>query len=194
MIARLALCAALALGCAGGQGTAQDVGVVQSDILVVDPERLFDQTRLGKAIADGVRGEREALIALNRRLEAELEAEEQSLTDQRASTQPDDFRKLADAFDLKVQEIRRDSERRVRELEQSRERAPLEFMRRVEPILVEIMREAGGVMVMDRRTILLQADVIDITAVAISRIDAALEEGRIKAPLHIAAPQGPADP
>lgn len=156
-------------------GSAQNVGVVQSDILVLDPERLFENTRLGQALNAEILAEREALIARNRTIEAELEAEEKALTALRDTTSPEEFRDLADAFDERVQEIRRESERRVRDLERNRERAPAEFMRRVEPILAEIMREAGAAVIMDRRSVLLRSDVVDITAIAAQRIDAALD-------------------
>ncbi|QFT95968.1 Outer membrane protein (OmpH-like) [Roseovarius sp. THAF8] len=156
---------------------AQNVGVVQSDILVVDPERLFEDTRMGQAITSRLQQEREDLIALNRKLESELEAEERALTEQRDTTSPENFRALADAFDEKVQQIRADSQRRVRQHERNRERAPLDFMRQVEPVLVELMREAGASVVMDRRTVLLQDDVVDITSAAVQRIDATLGDG-----------------
>lgn len=144
----------------------------------MDPGELFERSQLGQAMAADLQAQREALITRNRDLEAELEAEEQALTDLRDTTPPDEFRALADAFDEKVQEIRRDSDARVRQLERNRERAPLEFLRRVEPVLVALMREAGGLVVLDRRNVLLQADVIDITDPAIARIDAELGDGR----------------
>lgn len=170
---------AVPLGSVGGAipAAAQSVGVVQSDILVLDPERLFETTRLGRSMSARLQQEREALIAVNRELEAELEAEELALTEQRDTASPEEFRALADAFDEKVQQIRQDSQRRVREHERNRERAPLEFMRQVEPVLVELMREAGASVVMDRRTVLLQADVVDITQAAVQRIDATLGDG-----------------
>lgn len=171
--------AALALICLAGQPVgAQDVGVVRSDILVLDPERLFEETRLGQRLAADHRAEREKLAAHNRRLEAELEAEEERLTELRAQTPPGEFRDMADAFDAKVQEIRRDSDRRVRDLERDRERLPLMFLRRVEPVLLELMRDAGGTVVLDARTVLFRAEVIDITDVAIERIDEEIGEGQ----------------
>ena len=160
-----------------GPANAQSVGVVQSDILVLDPERLFESTLLGQAISAQLQQEREALIALNRQLETELEAEELALTEQRDETTPEEFRTLADAFDEKVQKIRQDSERRVREHERNRERAPLDFMRQVEPVVVALMREAGASVVMDRRSVLLRDDVVDITEAAIQRIDTILGAG-----------------
>lgn len=155
----------------------QDVGVIQSDILVLDPDRLFSETLFGKRLNEQYLAQREELIARNRKLETELEAEERALTDLRATTEPEDFRALADAFDEKVQQIRRDSDRAVRDLERSRERAPVIFMRAVEPVLVEILQDAGGAVVLDVRSVLLRANVIDITDLAIGRIDERIGDG-----------------
>jgi Skp family chaperone for outer membrane proteins len=116
-------------------------------------------------------------MARNRKLEAELEAEEQRLTDLRAEKTPDEFRKLADAFDTKVQRIRRDSDRAVRDLERRRERAPVTFLRRVQPVLVELMRDAGGAVIIEARSVLLRADAVDVTDLAIARIDARIGDG-----------------
>ncbi len=152
---------------------AQDTGVARSDILVLDPERMFEETALGREMLAEHQAERDALAAQNRSLEAELEAEEKRLTDIRAETSPEDFRELADAFDARVQEIRRASERRVRDLERDRERLPAEFLRQVDGVILEIMSAAGGIVLLDQRTVILRADVIDITDRAIEGIDAA---------------------
>lgn len=175
------LCAAMALTLTvvvPDTPRAQEVGVVQSEILVLDPDRLFSGTVFGQRLNDEYLARRDALIARNRALEAELEAEEQALTQKRAETSAEDFRDLADAFDAKVQAIRQESDRTVRELEQDRERAPVIFMRKVEPVLVEIMQDAGGVVVMDIRSVLLRAEIVDITELAISRIDDQIGDGR----------------
>lgn len=178
-LAALVLSAGLCVLGPGAPTQAQDMGIVQSEILVLDPGELFEKSRLGQAMVAELQAQREALIARNRDLEAELEAEEQALTELRDTTSPEDFRDMADAFDEKVQTIRRESDARVRRLERNRERAPVEFMRRVEPVLVALMREAGGLVVLDRRNVLLQAGVIDITDMAVTRIDAELGDGAL---------------
>ena len=152
-------------------GHAQGLGVVQSDILVVDADRLFTETELGQKIAAELEQERDALIARNRELEAKLESEEQALTELRPETTPQEFRELADTFDTKVQTIRAESERRARDLERKSNQARLRFMQTVEPVLIEIMQDAGATVIMDGRGILLRAGAIDITDTAIVRID-----------------------
>jgi len=156
---------------------AQDMGVVQSDILVIDPDRLFGETQLGQRLTEDYKVRRESLSARNRQLESELEAEEQALTDMRADKTPEEFKKLADEFDAKVQDIRRRSDQAVRNLELSRERAPLIFMRMVEPVLVDLMGEADGSVLLDKRSVLLSANVVDITDLAVPRIDRHIGKG-----------------
>ncbi len=164
----MALCLCL-LG--AGTATAQGVGVVQSDVLVINPDRLFAETQLGETMNEELQAKRDALIAHNRKLEAELEAEEKALSELRAETSPEEFRDLADAFDAKVRNIRQDSDRRARDLDRIRSQAPVTFMRLVEPVLVDIMRDADAAVIMDSRSVLLRAEVVDITDVAVSRID-----------------------
>lgn len=177
-LGRAVLAAALiALGAAPVMGVAQDVGVVRSDILVIDPERLFEDSQMGRKMLADHQLEREALAAENEALAAELEAEEQRLTDIRSETSPEEFRELADAFDERVQQIRADSERRVRDLERARERLPVEFLGRVDQIILDIMRASGGVVLLDERTVILRAEAVDITDRAIARINAEFGDG-----------------
>lgn len=169
-------------GWMAGSVIAQDVGVVQSEILVLDPDRLFAETKLGKRINADFLAELDKLSELNNSIASELEAEEKALTALRSEKTADEFRILADEFDTKVKEIRRERDRKLRDLERNRERAPGLFMRTVQPVLVQLMREAGGAVVMDIRSVLLRADVIDITDVAISRVDASIGDGKSDAP------------
>ncbi len=172
----LSLVIALVLA-APAAAQAQSVGVVQSDILVLDPDRLFSETILGQRINRDYLADRDKLIVQERELRTDLEAEELELTELRATKTPEEFRELADAFDAKVQRIRRDHDRAVQDLERQRDQAPLTFMRMVEPVLIEVMREAGGAVILDVRSVLLRADVVDITSLAVSRVDARIGDG-----------------
>ena len=165
-------------GAPGPAVLAQELGVIQSEILVMDPERLFSETELGQRMTSEYQAAREALSKRNRQLEAELEAEEQALTEQRETLSSEAFRQLADEFDTKVQRIRRESDTAVRNLERRWELAPVSFMRRVEPVLVQVMQEAGGVVVLDARSVLLRSEVVDITSLAASRINEEIGDGQ----------------
>lgn len=167
----------IALGIGPRAVMAQDVGVLRSEVLVIDPERLFEDSAMGQKMLADHQAARETLAADNEKLVAELEAEEQRLTDIRAQTSPDEFRDMADAFDERVQQIRADSERRVRDLERARDRLPAQFLGRVDQIILELMRTSGGVVLLDQRSVILSADAVDITDRAIARIDEVFGDG-----------------
>ena len=161
---------------------AQPTGVERSDILLLDPERVLNDTVYGQRLLADIQTERDELVAHNRRVEAELEAEEKSLTERRPNLSPEEFRDLADAFDQKVQQLRQDSERMSRDLERQRELIPLQFMRVIEPVLAGILNDSGGVVIMDVRAVLLRSGVADITELAIERVNEQIGEGPANGP------------
>lgn len=166
------LCVGLGLSAlAPDAGRAQDIGVVQSDVLVIDPDRLLEETRLGQAMLAEFKERREALIEKNHGIEQALEKEERELTKLRDRKTPEEFRKLADAFDEKVQKIRSENERAVEDIERYRESIPVRFLQEVEPVLKGLLDNANGAVIVDKRSVMLSADVVDITEPAIVRID-----------------------
>ena len=52
------------------------------------------------------------------------------------------------------------------------------FFSRVAAVLLDIMRERGAVAILDQRVVFLSSDVIDITELAVARIDAAIGDGK----------------
>lgn len=172
---------------------AQDLMQLPSPILTLDQEALFN----GSQVAEGISSEIEKLTAElsteNRAIEAQLIAEELDLTERRPTMAPGAFRVLADAFDAKVQRIRAEQDAKVRDLQRLRERERQTFLRRITPILSDIVRERGALAVLDRRSVFLSADNIDITQEAIDRINAAFEAGEVPAAPLIADPDQPPD-
>ena len=167
--AALLLAALLAFPSAGQEPAAP------SPILTLDPERLYVRSRAAARGLAAVEAQAEALATENREIEAALAAEELDLTEKRPDMEPAAFRKLADAFDEKVQIIRDEQDAKARELQQLRDEERQAFLQRARPVLAEIARERGAYIVLDRRSVFLSADQIDITDEAIQRMDAALD-------------------
>lgn len=150
---------------------------VQSPILTIDTELLYRGSLFGKRMAAGLEAEGAALAAENRRIEAELTAEEKALTDQRAGMDPEAFSALADAFDEKVRTKRREQDGKARGLSLQQGAGRDTFLRAAAPVLEAMMRESGAAVVLDRREVFLSVTAIDITSDAIARIDAAIGDG-----------------
>lgn len=171
------LLALLLAGALAAPVAAQEIGVIQSDIVIVDTERLLEGSRLGQRLIRDMQAEREDLIARNEGLRLELEADEKNLTDRRAEMTPEAFRALADEFDARVQQIRDESARMGRDLERKRELIPSQFMQQVQPVLLDLLQDANASVMLDRRGVMLAAEVLDVTDLAIRRVDRAVGDG-----------------
>ena len=169
--------------------------LLSSPILTLDQERLFNGSRVAERVSAEIERRTEDLAAENRRIEAQLVAEELDLTERRASLPADEFRALADSFDERVQGIREAQDAKARELQRLRDEQRQNFLRQITPVLAEIVRERGAVAVMDRRSVFLSAESIDITEEAIARINAAFDQNAPSDPLELSpgveVPQAP---
>ena len=146
-------------------------------ILTIDSERLFAETAFGRRIADEIEEAGRVLAAENRRIEAELTEEEQDLTEKRAEMSSEDFREVASAFDEKVQSIRRQQEVKARALVEKSDAGRVAFLRAAQPVLGQIMQEAGASVILERSSVFFSSNASDITELAVSRIDAAIGDG-----------------
>ncbi|WP_411223960.1 OmpH family outer membrane protein [Marivita sp. S2033] len=158
-------------------GGLSNVGVVQSVILTVAPDRLYAESKFGLRIAREIEQESAEIAAENRRIEAELLAEERDLTELRDTLSPVEFRARANAFDEKVQQLRREQDEKARALGQRTEEARRALLTAAQPVLLELLVESGAVAVLDRRAVLLSVDAVDITDKAVSRVNEDLGEG-----------------
>jgi Skp family chaperone for outer membrane proteins len=159
-------------------GAAQQLGLAQSPILTIESDRFFAESQFGRRIAAEIEAESIVLSAENRRIEAELMAEERDLTERRASMDPEAFRALADGFDARVQEIRRTQDAKARALNQRRDASRVAFLQAAVPVLETLMREAGAGVVLERASVFISANATDITDEAVARIDAAIGDGQ----------------
>ncbi len=148
-----------------------------SAILTISSERMYAESAFGQRVAREIEAQSEALAAENRRIEEELTAEERDLTRRRPQMAPEAFRPLADAFDRKVQEIRRTQDAKARALVHHNDEERVRFLQAARPILTELMRESGAGVVLERSSVFLSANAIDMTDAAIGRLDATLGDG-----------------
>lgn len=150
---------------------------VESPILTIDTDRLYLESAFGQRTAQEIEERGADLAAENRRIEADLTAEEKLLTERRSTMDPAAFRELADAFDEKVQATRREQDAKTRALNQELDERRSVFLNAAGPILETLMREAGAAVVLERRSVFLSANAIDITQDAIARINTVLGDG-----------------
>ncbi|EYD71765.1 OmpH family outer membrane protein [Limimaricola hongkongensis] len=146
-------------------------------IVVLDTERLFSESAFGQRFAADLQAQTEALIEENRRIEDELKAEEQALTERRATMDPAAFSAEADVFDAKVQQIRRERDAKERALQQEAAAGRETFLAAAGPALGQVMLARGAAVILDRRAVFLSTGAVDITDAALAAVDAAIGDG-----------------
>lgn len=180
MIAKALFGALLALSgpvVAQEAATTPSVGVVQSLILTIEPDRLFSDSAFGQRIVRDIETEGNQIASDNRRIEAELTQEERELTELRDTLTTEEFRERASAFDEKVQELRRTQDEKARALGQRSDEARRALLAAAQPVLLDLMADSGAVAILDRRAVLLSVSAVDITDRAIARVDATIGDG-----------------
>lgn len=177
-LAGVALAITVANGTAAQQADAgQEASALRSPVLLIDPERLFQESLFGQRVLDELRTESEALAAENRRIEADLTEEERSLTERRPTMEAEAFRQAADAFDAKVQDIRRAQDAKEKALQNAVTEGREAFFAAAQNIIGQLMVDAGSVVVLDRRSVFLSVGAIDITDSALETVNATLGSG-----------------
>ena len=146
-------------------------------ILTVDQEALWRGSAWGKRAQVDLEAEGAAIATENDRIAAVLEAEDASLTELRKTLAPEEFRARADAFDERVQQVRRDRDAAAVALRAKVGEERTAFLNASLPIFSALMAERGAVVVLERDSVFLSADAIDITAELIARVDAQVGAG-----------------
>jgi Skp family chaperone for outer membrane proteins len=174
MLRRLAL--ALLLAVPPLAVVAQEVPVAPQ-IVTLDQDRLYAGSTYGRALEAKSLAATQALAAENRQIEADLSAEEASLTTQRAGLSSEAFADLAAAFDAKVEKIRAAQVAKAEALTTDRDAGRKQFFNAAVPVLAELMRTMGAYAILNRDAVVLSFDSIDITDRAIAALDAGLGDG-----------------
>lgn len=164
----LALAQVLALAPAAW---AQDA---MAPLLTLDQERFFTDSAFGTASLARERAAAEALVRENARIEAELVAEEQALTELRNTLAPVEFSARAEAFDAKVERIRDEQDAKVEALTTARDADRQAFLQAARPVLGALLRERRAAAIIDKSLLILSAAAVDVTDEAIARVNATL--------------------
>lgn len=154
-------------------GAAQENGI-RSSVLVIDPERLFTETRFGATLSEALEDASRDLALENREIETALIEEERALTTARVTMTLDAFRETADAFDERVTRLRTEQDRKSEALIAQRDQERQKFLDLVLPVLGGLLADYGAYVFLDPRQVFLSDDRINVTDEAIARIDAAL--------------------
>lgn len=152
-------------------------GYLASLVLTVDQERLFAESAWGKRVALEIEEKGRTILAENKRIEKQMSDDEADLTDSRDALDPAEFRKKAEAFDTRAMEVRRERASIVQKLNAQPQEERTAFLQAALPIMGEVMQRREAAVVLDRRTVFVSLEAIDITDELIEEIDARIGAG-----------------
>jgi Skp family chaperone for outer membrane proteins len=157
--------------------------LVAAPILTLDQDVLYLSSDWGNRAQAQLEAEGDVVAAENERLTQLLSSEEARLTEQRGTLPPAEFRTLAENFDLRATEVRRERAQAVQQLNSWAEADRSAFFRAALPLMGQMMQERGAVAVLDRRTLFVSLDAIDVTGDLIDELNSELGDGKGAVPL-----------
>ncbi len=163
-----ALCLSSLLGLAG-PGIAQQAA--PSPVLTLNQERLYQQSDFGKRVQAEIAEASRKLQVENQKIQAELIAEEQRLTDERPAMEVDAFQEPAADFDTRVVSIRAAQDAKATEIRNRAEAERARFFELAFPVLFSLVEETGAVAILNSTSVIFSVRQIDITESAIARIN-----------------------
>ncbi|WP_408592240.1 OmpH family outer membrane protein [Paracoccus marcusii] len=152
-------------------------------ILTLDQEVLYLSSAWGLRAQARLEAKGKEVTAENDRLTQLLSSEEARLTEQRSTLPAAEFRELAESFDIRATRIRRERAQAVQDLNAWAEADRAAFFRAALPVMGQVMQDRGAVAVLDRRTIFVSLDAIDVTEQLVAALDDRIGDGEGVVPL-----------
>ena len=147
-------------------------------VVSINRELLIQRSEYGKTLIGSLAQRQSDLIVENETLATTLEREELELTELRKTLEPEEFAPLAEAFDTKVKDVRRQQDQKALDLAKQLEAARFRFFRQAEGVIAQMMQENGILFVLDEAAIWMSQGG-DVTAAVIERLDAAYAAGEL---------------
>ena len=102
------------------------------------------------------------ITSLNKR-EKSVQDEEKSIISKKKIVTPDEYKKLVNNLRSKVSKLQKDREKLLRDIATQRTKARNDLLRNLNPIIKEYMKEKKIRYVMDKKSLILADENLDIT-------------------------------
>lgn len=154
----------------------------QSNVLIIDIERVFVNSMAGKSMMEQLKKKGGDLKSKRDKAQTDLTAEAKKLESQRTLLDPTALQSKADELRLKEIATNQELQQDARQVEAGRQAAQSEILTALSPILKEIMVEKKAVAVFNRTSVLIGSPDVDITDIAVKRLDGKLKSVKVQAP------------
>lgn len=150
-------------------------------VIVVDVNKIMTESAAAKSIQSQVSSMRKSLKDDVEKKEANLRAQDEKLSKDRASMSADDFEKKRRGFEEEVMNSRKDLDKRVSSLDRSVAVAMGKVEKELQGILFDIAKEQKANLVLPKAAILVAENTMDFTDQAMSKINSKLPSVKVEA-------------
>ena len=175
----LAFATAVAAAPLGGAAAQSETG---PDIAVIDIQRLLRKAKAAVDFTNQIERQRQLFREQISEREKELRAADQELARQRTKLPAEAFAEKRREFEVRLVEVQREAQTRMRELDQVRADGRRQVQRAITNIVAEIARERGiGLVIAQQGQIVLVKSALDITEEVLKRLNEKLPQ--VEAPV-----------
>ncbi|MGC6511358.1 MAG: OmpH family outer membrane protein [Parvibaculales bacterium] len=153
-----------------------------NDVLVVDIQKVFANSLSGKSLNSQVKEKTDAIRATRDKAQKDLEADAKKIEDQKTLLTPEALRAKADELRLKEIAKNQELQQELRKLETAQAAAQSEILKKLSPILSDVMKEKGADAIMEARLALISNPDINVTDVVVKRLDDSLKSVKLVMP------------
>lgn len=165
--------------------------VAPATIIIVNMDRVVNQSAAGKYAASQLKTKADSLQARAKTLSDQFRGEEENLVKARQSNTMAQDAWQAKVKDLQQRKLNAENELRGRERDygQSQQYVLQQISQAVNPIITQVMKERGAVIVLNEGATLQHAASIDVTNDVIARLDKALPRVNVNPPAQTSQAQ-----
>lgn len=143
-------------------------------ILVIDFQRVTQESLVGKDVAAQMESNRVELENRVRQLEEELRTQEEEIVKQKSIISPDAYEQRVRDFQVKAQTARQELQQKQQARQRAVQQANVEIQRSLRPIVRSIMEGRGATMVLDKNFVADHISGLDVTTEVIEQLDQAM--------------------
>ncbi len=166
-------CFALALlfaAPAGAQQTQPPAETPPQTVLIVDQDRVLNESAPGQALRALLQARRTAQLQATAERDQAMEAEETEIARIRDQLSRDEFEERLQDFDQKVRQARRENQEAVQAMQTENDAARRKLIQAMHLILRDILQERGATVLLNAQTVIMARGDVDVTADVIERL------------------------
>ncbi len=150
--------------------------MAQSDIAVVDLQKILSESLVGKNIQKQMQTQKELFLTELAEKEKVLRDQEKALMAERESLPKEEFAKKAQIFEQSLGETRRLAQTQKRDMDKAYTKAMVQVQNALTATVSALADEKGYTLVLSRLNVIVAKDSADITQEALKRLDKALSQ------------------